>query len=108
MTLSFPVGFCSPDRCVRQGITTLNTPDTLRCDLLSFCQAVVEHPTRGAPGLANFIDARTKWLDAAVEAAAEGGVRQAVIVGAGFDTRSYRLCRQNMQVSLGSTRASCL
>ncbi len=59
----------------------------------------MEHPSRGSPGLANFVDARTKWLDAAVEAAVTRGVRQAVVVGAGFDTRAYRLCRPGMQVT---------
>ena len=59
----------------------------------------MEHPSRGSPGLCNFVDARTKWLDAAVEAAAARGVRQVVIVGAGFDTRAYRLCRPGMQVT---------
>ena len=59
----------------------------------------MEHPSCGSPGLANFVDARTKWLDAAVEAAAARGVRQAVITGAGFDTRAYRLCRPGMEVA---------
>ena len=63
-------------------------------------QAGVEHPTRGTHGVCNFVDARTKWLDAAVEAAADRGVRQVVIVAAGFDTRAYRLCRPGMQVTI--------
>jgi hypothetical protein len=35
-------------------------------------------------------DARTKWLDQAVEAALAGGIDQVVVVAAGYDTRSYR------------------
>lgn len=35
-------------------------------------------------------DARTKWLDQAVEAAIGAGITQVVVVAAGFDTRSYR------------------
>ena len=62
-------------------------------------QAGVEHPSYGTPGLCNFVDARTKWLDAAVEVAAQKGVLQVVIVAAGFDTRAYRLCRPGMQVT---------
>ncbi len=35
-------------------------------------------------------DARTKWFDEGVKHAIGDGIRQIVVVAAGYDTRSYR------------------
>ncbi|GAX75847.1 hypothetical protein CEUSTIGMA_g3290.t1 [Chlamydomonas eustigma] len=57
-------------------------------------KAMFEHPTMGAPGCVNFIDARTKWFDCAVNnATCARGITQVVIVAAGYDTRAYRLAQ---------------
>ncbi|MGV0731763.1 SAM-dependent methyltransferase [Mycolicibacter sinensis] len=45
----------------------------------------------GFPRLAEFSAARTNFFDAFVTDAARGGIRQAVILGSGLDTRAYRL-----------------
>ncbi|MEB3031244.1 SAM-dependent methyltransferase [[Mycobacterium] nativiensis] len=45
----------------------------------------------GFPRLAEFSAARTKFFDAFFTDAARGGIRQAVILGSGLDTRAYRL-----------------
>lgn len=50
----------------------------------------LEHPTLGTPGVCNFVDARTKWVDSQVEAALGARITQVVVVAAGYDTRSYR------------------
>lgn len=44
--------------------------------LPSLPQAGVEHPKWGTPGVCNFIDARTQWIDQAVQQAVRDGVRQ--------------------------------
>jgi hypothetical protein len=44
-------------------------------------------------GLVNFIDARTQWVDDGMRRALDDGVKQVVIIAAGFDTRAYRLAR---------------
>lgn len=41
-------------------------------------------------GVSNFVDARTKWFDAAVQGAIAAGIKQVVVVAAGYDTRAYR------------------
>ncbi|KAK9847030.1 hypothetical protein WJX84_012320 [Apatococcus fuscideae] len=53
-------------------------------------QKFVEHPTRGTPGVCNFVDARTTWFDSGVRQALADGIKQVVIIAAGYDTRSYR------------------
>ncbi|KAK9830684.1 hypothetical protein WJX74_002499 [Apatococcus lobatus] len=53
-------------------------------------QKFVEHPTRGTPGVCNFVDARTTWFDKGVKQAIADGIKQVVIIAAGYDTRSYR------------------
>lgn len=45
----------------------------------------------GFPRLAEFSAARTTFFDAFFTDAARGGIRQAVILGSGLDTRAYRL-----------------
>src|SRR5574341_994380 len=43
------------------------------------------------PGARTSAVARTKFIDDAAEAALRSGVAQVVILGAGFDTRAYRM-----------------
>jgi O-methyltransferase involved in polyketide biosynthesis len=57
------------------------------------------------PGVCNFVDARTKWLDSALKAALDSGVRQVCCIAAGYDTRAYRFCRQGVKV--GAQIARC-
>ncbi|GLI62698.1 hypothetical protein VaNZ11_005374 [Volvox africanus] len=51
----------------------------------------LDNPLWGAPGAVNFIDARTKWFDSAVRDALAAGIKQVVILAAGYDTRAHRL-----------------
>ncbi|KAG2486967.1 hypothetical protein HYH03_014340 [Edaphochlamys debaryana] len=57
----------------------------------------LENPFWGVPGAINFIDARTKWFDEAVTQALDGGIKQVVVVAAGYDTRAYRLGRPGVR-----------
>ncbi|KAL4419924.1 hypothetical protein ABPG75_007022 [Micractinium tetrahymenae] len=57
----------------------------------------VESPQLGVPGVCNFVDARTKWLDQAVKQALDEGVTQVVVIAAGYDTRAYRFFRPGAQ-----------
>lgn len=50
------------------------------------------------PGLDNSIRARTRYFDDAVEAMCNEGLEQLVILGAGYDTRAYRLSGLEGQV----------
>lgn len=43
-------------------------------------------------------DARTTWFDSGVRQAIDNGIKQVVIIAAGFDTRSYRLHSQGVKV----------
>ena len=61
-------------------------------------QYVSEHPKHGAPGTANYIDARTRWFDDAVNSARKQGISQIVIIAAGFDSRAYRFHAPGLQV----------
>jgi O-methyltransferase involved in polyketide biosynthesis len=60
------------------------------------CHSTAQQSTAAAAwlcyaGVVNFVDARTKWFDQHVqEAVTQHGIRQVVVVAAGFDTRSYR------------------
>jgi methyltransferase (TIGR00027 family) len=49
-------------------------------------------------GVANWIVARTKYIDDLVKAEIGEGIRQLVILGAGYDTRAYRLHELGEQV----------
>ncbi|GFR46595.1 hypothetical protein Agub_g8197, partial [Astrephomene gubernaculifera] len=51
----------------------------------------LENSLWGVPGAVNFIDARTKWFDSAVKDALAAGIKQVVVIAAGYDTRAYRL-----------------
>ena len=50
-----------------------------------------EELERILPGAYHFQNSRTKHIDARILAAIKGGVRQVVLLGAGFDSRAYRL-----------------
>ncbi|GBF98456.1 S-adenosyl-L-methionine-dependent methyltransferase [Raphidocelis subcapitata] len=51
----------------------------------------------GVPGLVNFIDARTRWIDDGMKRALDDGIKQVVIIAAGYDTRAYRLGRPGVK-----------
>jgi methyltransferase (TIGR00027 family) len=51
-------------------------------------------------GVANWIAARTKYLDDFVRAEIKAGIKQLVILGAGYDTRAYRLHELGEQVKV--------
>lgn len=55
---------------------------------------------RRMPGWSNSIRARVRYFDDAAERAARDGVRQMVVLGAGYDTRAYRIdaVRDRMRV----------
>lgn len=50
-----------------------------------------EHYERLFPGLANSIRARVRYFDDFVKASISEGLQQLVILGAGYDTRAYRI-----------------
>jgi methyltransferase (TIGR00027 family) len=54
-------------------------------------RAMVEDLERSAPGWSNSIRARVRYFDDVAERAARDGVRQIVVLGAGYDTRAYRI-----------------
>jgi len=54
-------------------------------------KAMREHYERLFPGLGNSIRARVRYFDDFVRAAAGEGMEQLVILGAGYDTRPYRI-----------------
>lgn len=49
------------------------------------------HPDDFFPGLANTIVARVRYFDGIVRAAAGDGLEQLIIMGAGYDSRAYRI-----------------
>ncbi|PNH09534.1 putative S-adenosyl-L-methionine-dependent methyltransferase [Tetrabaena socialis] len=54
-------------------------------------KSTLENSLWGVPGAVNFIDARTKWFDGAVQDAVAAGIKQVVQLAVGYDTRAYRL-----------------
>ena len=44
-----------------------------------------------------FLAARTLFFDAAVNSALDAGIRQVVVIGAGYDTRAWRLARDGVR-----------
>jgi len=61
---------------------------------------IVSHPGEPFPGLRNTIVARVRYFDDTIKAAAGDGIEQLVIMGAGYDTRAYRIfgLKGNVQV----------
>jgi methyltransferase (TIGR00027 family) len=54
-------------------------------------RAMREHYERLFPGLGSSIRARVRYFDDFIKAATEEGLEQLVILGAGYDTRAYRI-----------------
>lgn len=54
-------------------------------------QAFVDRMERLVPGAGNSCAARVRYIDDAVKACLGGGLEQLVILGAGYDTRAYRI-----------------
>ena len=61
------------------------------CRVPFFAVAVAWYADRRAPGARTSAIARTRLIDDVVSQALTDGIRQAVILGAGFDCRLYRL-----------------
>lgn len=55
---------------------------------------------RDDAGMANWIVGRTRYIDDLVKAEIEQGIKQLVILGAGYDTRAYRLHELEEQVKV--------
>lgn len=51
-------------------------------------------------GVANFVIGRTRYLDDLLNAQIDGGIKQLVILGAGYDTRAYRFSRLEGQANV--------
>jgi methyltransferase (TIGR00027 family) len=54
-------------------------------------KAMLNDMNRQYPGTHNSIVARVRFIDETVQASVNEGVRQLVILGAGYDTRAYRI-----------------
>lgn len=50
-----------------------------------------ERINRSLPGYANSVAARTRYFDDVVRSSLDDGIEQLVILGAGYDTRAYRI-----------------
>jgi len=57
----------------------------------SKAKAAHERYERLFPGLGNSIRARVRYFDDFIKTAIEGGLEQLIILGAGYDTRAYRI-----------------
>jgi methyltransferase (TIGR00027 family) len=54
-------------------------------------EAILARRERQFPGVIGSLLCRTRYIDDVLRRAIEGGVEQALILGAGFDTRAYRI-----------------
>lgn len=54
-------------------------------------KALSEQVERSQPGHTNSIIARVRYIDDVVASSVRAGIRQVVILGAGYDTRAYRI-----------------
>jgi len=63
-------------------------------------KAMREHYERLFPGLSSSIRARVRYFDDFAKAAADEGMEQLVILGAGYDTRAYRIegLKENVKI----------
>jgi hypothetical protein len=68
-------------------------------------QFVVENMV-GVHGMMNYVDSRTQFFDEMVNKALDDGIRQVVVLAAGYDTRPYRLHRPYTQVRKEATTLS--
>jgi methyltransferase (TIGR00027 family) len=73
------------------GLVLLTTPTLVAHDLTGYVPRVYRYPYEGIPPMKHQPSARTTYYDDAVTRAVRDGVDQVVILGAGFDTRAYRL-----------------
>jgi methyltransferase (TIGR00027 family) len=69
----------------------------LHCTVGGCLQRLLELPFLGIPGIVRFIDVRTQWFDDSVAAAQRDGIKQVVIIAAGYDTRAYRLTKPGVR-----------
>jgi methyltransferase (TIGR00027 family) len=58
------------------------------------------YATRRSPGVLEFLAARTRFIDDYLASCIADGIRQLVILGAGFDTRAYRFEQLRGQVNV--------
>eukprot|EP00878_Enallax_costatus_P004256 GHUV01004486.1.p1 GENE.GHUV01004486.1~~GHUV01004486.1.p1 ORF type:complete len:442 (+),score=110.56 GHUV01004486.1:1220-2545(+) len=65
--------------------------------LIQINRAFIETPFLGIPGIVRFIDVRTQWFDEGMQRAFDNGVKQVVVIAAGYDTRAYRLHRPGVR-----------
>jgi hypothetical protein len=57
----------------------------------------MEAPFLGIPGIVRFIDVRTQLFDDSLAAALRDGIKQVVIIAAGYDTRAYRFSKPGVR-----------
>lgn len=84
-----------------EGVRIFNDPYAVRLvdpEIFEFARknperakAMREHYERLFPGLGNSIKARVRYFDDFVRASIDEGIKQLVILGAGYDTRAYRI-----------------
>ncbi len=76
------------------GLRLATAPTLLAHQLSGYVPRIYRYPYEGEPPFAHQSAARTTFYDAALERHI-GKIRQLVILGAGFDTRAYRLPRSS-------------
>lgn len=83
----------APARILDDPYAAAFLPDRLRnaADADQQIQAIVAGWDRQFPGVGNAILVRGRYIDRCIETALQDGLRQVVILGAGFDTRALRL-----------------
>src|SRR6476620_1252808 len=87
----------------------LETAPTLVGHLLTgFVPRIYRYPYQGRPSMRHQVTARTSYYDAALQRHL-GGVDQLVVLGAGFDTRAFRLSLEDrvrcFEIDLPRTQA---
>ena len=63
-------------------------------------KATMGYATRRSPGVLEFLAARTRFIDDYLQSCITDGIRQLVILGAGFDARAYRFEQLRGQVKV--------
>lgn len=74
----------------RLGLRLFSAPTLAGHHLTGYVPPLYRYPYTGDPPMHHEAAARTSFFDAALERRL-GGIRQLVVLGAGFDTRAYRL-----------------
>jgi len=77
-------------RAVAQVRATMDRPVTLEGDGEIERQLVERFPSDRRSPMADLLERRTQWFDGVTLQAVEGGIRQVVIVAAGYDCRALR------------------